>query len=94
MAILAHMGGANYEEKDVARVEIDCHRISALAYYLHEADYYSTCRLEYTRPSTEDYMKQFPYLFSDEENEEESETETKNEEEENETELEFVQPEE
>lgn len=90
MAILAHMGGANYEEKDVARVEIDCHRISALAYYLHEADYYSTCRLEYARPSTEDYLKQFPYIFNDETADE---TEAQNEEE-NETELEFVQPEE
>ena len=71
------MGGANYEEKDVARVEIDCHRVSALAYYLHEADYYSTCRLEYDRPTTKEYIEKFPFLNITEDNtEEEAEEET------------------
>ena len=71
MAVLCHMGGANYEEKDVVRVEIDAHRISALAYYLHEADYYATCRLEYERPTTEQFISQFPYLcFTDNDNNE------------------------
>ncbi len=46
VAILNHMGGSNYEEKDVARNVIDTHRISKLAYYLHEADYYATCIVE------------------------------------------------
>lgn len=73
IAILSHMGGANYEEKDVARVEIDCHRVSALAYYLHEADYYSTCRLEYDRPTTEEYIEKFPFLNITEDNTEEEE---------------------